>query len=89
MADVLQPRTEEELAGTISRAVAEKQPLEVIGLGTRRRLGKPMQTAATLDLSAFSGIIAYEPEELILEAGAATPMADIDKLLSKHNQHLA
>jgi glycolate oxidase FAD binding subunit len=89
MPGVLRPKTEEELADTIARAVVEKQPLEVIGLGTRRGFGKPMQTAATLDLSSFSEVISYEPEELILEAGAATPMSEIEKLLSKHNQHLA
>jgi glycolate oxidase FAD binding subunit len=89
MPGVLKPASEEELADTISRAIAEKQPLEVMGLGTRRGFGKPMQTAATLDLSSFSRVISYEPEELILEAGAATPMAEIETLLSKHDQHLA
>jgi glycolate oxidase FAD binding subunit len=89
MPDVLKPASEEELAETVSRAAREKQPLEVLGLGTKRTFGKPIETAAILDLSRFSGVIAYEPEELILEAGAATPMADIDRLLAKHNQHLA
>ena len=29
-------------------------------------------------MSAFSGVIAYEPEELILDVGAATPLAEIE-----------
>ena len=40
----------------VQDALAEKTPLELIGTGTKRGLGRPMQTAATLDLSGFSGI---------------------------------
>jgi glycolate oxidase FAD binding subunit len=73
----------------IDDAVASKRPLELTGKGTRRGLGRPMQTAATLDLSGFSGIQLYEPEELILEAGAATPMAEIEKAVAAKGQQLA
>jgi glycolate oxidase FAD binding subunit len=48
-----------------------------------------MQVAATLDLSGFTGIQLYEPEELILEAGAGTPLAEIEKAVAAHGQMLA
>ena len=40
-------------------------------------------------LSAFSGVSLYEPEELVLTAGAATPRAEIEALLDAHGQELA
>ena len=83
---VLKPATEAELAEMIAGAEA---PLEVIGNGSKRQLGHPVQAAATLDMSTFSGVIAYEPEELILDVGAATPLADIEAMLSQRGQQLA
>jgi glycolate dehydrogenase FAD-binding subunit len=89
MAEVLKPSMEAELCEAIADAAASRRPLELMGTGSKRGLGRPMQTAATLDLSGFSGIQLYEPEELILEAGAGTPLADIEKAVAKENQQLA
>jgi glycolate oxidase FAD binding subunit len=89
MADILAPKTEAELKDAIRWALSEEAPLEVIGSGTKRALGRAMQTRATLDMSHFAGIVAYEPEELILEAGAATPMAVVEKTLADRGQQLA
>lgn len=63
-------------------------PFELVGTKTKRSLGRPVEAQA-LDLSAFNKVIAYEPEELILECGAAMKLADVQKLLKKHNQILA
>ena len=86
MSAVLKPATETELSDMIAAAQA---PLEIIGSGTKRHLGHPVQAAATLDMSAFSGVIAYEPEELILDVGAATPLAEIERMLGQRGQQLA
>ena len=86
MGAVLKPATETELSDMIAAAQA---PLEIIGSGTKRHLGHPVQAAATLDMSAFSGVIAYEPEELILDVGAATPLAEIERMLGQRGQQLA
>jgi glycolate oxidase FAD binding subunit len=63
--------------------------MEVVGSGSKRGLGRPVKSNTRLELSKFAGVIAYEPEELILEAGAATPLAEIEALLARHNQHFA
>ena len=86
MADAVKPSSEAELAEIIAAAEA---PFEVTGTATRRGLGRPMQTAATLDLSGCSGVIAYEPEELILEVGAGTRLSEIEALLAARRQQLA
>lgn len=86
MTDALTPTTDTELAGLVASAAA---PFEVIGTGTKRGMGRPVQSARTLDLSAFAAIHAYEPEELILEAGAGARLADIEKLIAARGQQLA
>ena len=86
MSNVLKPASEGELSELIRAASA---PVEVIGTATKRGLGRPVQAAATLDMSGFAGIIAYEPEELILEAGAGTKLADVEALIAARGQQLA
>lgn len=80
-----QPTTDAELAEAIKSA----GPFEILGQGTKRGLGKPLRNLTRLEMGAFAGIHLYEPDELILEAGAATPLDDIEKLLEQHNQQLA
>jgi glycolate oxidase FAD binding subunit len=86
MSSILKPGSEAELAEAVSGLQA---PVEIIGAGTKRGLGRPVQAAATLDMSGFSGIIAYEPEELILEVGAGTPLAEVEALIGAKGQQLA
>jgi glycolate oxidase FAD binding subunit len=83
------PKDERELADVVAAAVAREEPVEIIAGGSKRGLGRPLQTPHTLDLAAFSGIRSYEPEELVLTAGAATPMAEIEAALDKAGQMLA
>ncbi|MGE0725246.1 MAG: FAD-binding protein, partial [Alphaproteobacteria bacterium] len=55
----------------------------------KRGLGRPMQAREALDLSAFNGVSLYEPEELVMAAGAATPLAAIEAALAEKRQMLA
>lgn len=73
----------------VAWAAAEETPLEVVGTGTRRAIGRPAQAAHTLDLSGVSGIVLYEPEELVLSARAGTPRAEIEAALAEAGQTLA
>jgi glycolate oxidase FAD binding subunit len=85
----LRPESQEELTEALRWAVSEKAPLEVIGGGTRRAFGPPVQAAATLDASAISGIVSYEPEELVLTLRPGTPMSEVDEALNDAGQMLA
>jgi glycolate oxidase FAD binding subunit len=89
MSDTLKPENVEQLLQAVQWAVAEKQPLEVLAGGSKRAYGRPMQTAATLDLSALYGIKIYEPAELYMTALAGTPMSDIDAALAEAGQQLS
>lgn len=78
-----------ELREAVAEALAAEEPLEVIGGGSKRDLGRAVQAAHTLDLSRMSQIRDYAPSELVLTAGAATPLAEIERTLVEHGQMLA
>src|SRR5438094_6300482 len=79
----------DELREAIAEALAAEEPLEVVGGGSKRGLGRPLQTAHTLDLSRLAGIRDYAPSELVLTAGAATPLAEIERAAGAQGQRLA
>lgn len=83
------PDTEADVAAIIRWAVAEAQPLELLAGGSKRGLGRPSQADHTLDLSALSGILDYEPAELVLTASAGTPLSAIEETVAARSQMLA
>jgi glycolate oxidase FAD binding subunit len=78
-----------ELRDAIAEALVAEEPLEIVAGGTKQGLGRPLQTPRMLDVSRLSGIREYEPSELVLTAGAATPLAEIERVLAENNQMLA
>ena len=86
MSTAFEPRTAAELAAAVA---GSSGPLEIIGAGSKRGLGRPVNSGGLLDLSRLSGIILYEPEELVLTAAAGTPLAEIEQALAGRKQMLA
>jgi glycolate dehydrogenase FAD-binding subunit len=86
---VLRPADEKELAEIVAASAARGEALELMAGGSKRGLGHRVEAAHALDLSGFAGIRLYEPEELVLTAGAATPLAEIEAALGAARQHLA
>ena len=78
-----------ELLACIAESAAHNLPLEVTGHGTRRGIGRPVDIGRRLDIGAMAGITLYEPDELVLTAGAATPLATVLGELDKAGQMLA
>lgn len=83
------PATPEQLADAVRWALDAGEPLELTGTGSKRALGRPVQAGHALDLSDLSGVVSYEPEELVLTVRPATPMAEIEAMLRGRGQHLA
>lgn len=83
------PETVEQLKDAVAWAVAEEYPVAVKGTGTKAAMGRPVASEHEIDVSKLSGITLYEPEELVLQAGAGTPMAEINAALEEKNQQLA
>jgi len=80
--------TPSQVADFVRAARADKAPFEIIAGGTRRSVGRPLGDLPLLDVSGLSGILKYEPEELIITAAPATPLAEISTVLAQKNQRL-
>lgn len=83
------PTDARETEQVVAWAAAEGKPLDILGGGSKRALGRPSQVEHRLDLSALNGIIDYDPSELVLTAHAATTMAEIEDQLAAQRQMLA
>jgi glycolate oxidase FAD binding subunit len=89
MSNHFKPADAKGVEEAIRTALTAGTKLEVVGCGTKRAIGRAAQWDATLDLSALSGVTLYEPEELVLSARAATPLAEIEALVAASDQGLA
>ena len=79
------PSSEAELSEIIAAA---NQPFVLTAGGSKSGFGHRVWSEQRLDLSAFNGIRLYEPHELILAAGTATPLTSLRKTLAEKNQIL-
>jgi glycolate oxidase FAD binding subunit len=73
----------------VADILKQGQPVEIAGGCTKLQMGRPVVAPHRLDVSALSGITLYEPAELIISVGAATPLSQIEATLSQHGQCLA
>ncbi len=89
MAETFKPTAAEQLAEVVAWAAAEGRPLEILGAGTKRGLGRPVEAEHAIELSDFTGVSLYEPDELVLTAGAGTSLKEIEGLLTQNRQQLA
>jgi len=85
----LSPADEAQACDMVAAAARDGTRLEIRGSGSRQGLGDPVTADAILDLGRLSGIVAYEPDELVLTVRAATPLAEITPLLAARHQQLA
>ena len=72
----------------ILNAAKNKTPLSIEGGGTKSWYGNP-NTYTKLDTRPYSGILEYQPEELVITACAGTPLKEIEAALKEKNQVLA
>ena len=72
----------------ILNAASNKTKLSIEGGGTKSWYGNP-NSHAKLDTRTYSGILEYQPEELVITACAGTPLKEIVATLKEKNQALA
>ncbi|MGA7809637.1 FAD-binding protein [Bradyrhizobium sp.] len=87
--DTLKIRNAADVEQAVRAAIADQQPLEILGHGSRRLIGQPMATNAVLDLSALNAVTSYEPNELIITVEAGAPLSDVMSLIDSKNQQFA
>ena len=72
----------------ILNAAKNKTPLSIEGGGTKSWYGNP-NSYTKLDTRTYSGILEYQPEELVITACAGTPLKEIEAALKEKNPVLA
>ena len=83
--EALHPNNEQEVSDLIKKFYKSNIPVELFGAGSKRKIGKPLQCAKTINLSKLNGIIEYLPEELYIKVRACTSLNEIEKELKKTN----
>ena len=69
-------------------AASGAQPLQIRGGGSKHWYGQ-RPTGELLDTGGYSGIVEYEPTELVITARCGTPLSEIDAVLAANHQVLA
>lgn len=82
MNDFVQPLIER-----IKSAQSDRAPLAIHGGNSKAFYGGAIRGDA-LDVRPYTGIIDYEPKELVLTVRAGTPLAEIEAAMTKQNQML-
>ena len=68
--------------------ILERKPLRLKGGGSKDFYGGPL-LGEVLDTRGYSGIVGYEPTELVITARCGTPLAEIESALATRRQVLA
>ena len=71
----------------IRAAAADGTTLRIRGGGSKDFYGNRLQ-GELLDTTGLSGILSYEPSELVVTVGAGTPLVELEALLAEHGQCL-
>ena len=89
MAEKLSPENETQLLDFVNWALAEKKTTAIEGYGSKAGFGFENRTDFIVSMKQFSGILEYEPTELIMRARAGTPLDEINRTLAANGQQLA
>ncbi len=89
MQQIQRPAADSELRDLLREATARKIPVEIIGAGTKRDVGRAVERGVPVTTSSLAGITLYEPTELVMSAKAGTPLAQVEAELAKNGQMLA
>jgi glycolate oxidase FAD binding subunit len=76
------------LQDQVLAAAASKSQLRIVGGGSKSFYGN-LPKGEPIDIKPHSGIVSYEPTELVITAKCGTPLADIEAELAANGQSLA
>ncbi len=77
-----------ELIARVSDASAQATPLQICGGGSKAFLDQTTPRGELLSTRGITGIVSYEPSELVVTARAGTPLAELEAALTEQNQTL-
>lgn len=77
----------EALREQVLEAAAQKTALAIVGGGSKQFYGRTV-TGTPLHTGEHTGILSYEPKELVITARAGTPLAEVERVLTEQGQAL-
>lgn len=86
---VLTPQSETEAADLIRDRAEAGRSLAIIGGNTRSGFGNAVDADATLSSRGLSGIVSYNPAEMVMTVQAGTPVDEVKAALSDARQMMA
>jgi len=86
---VLKPTSDSDLCAIVADAADGGRKLALRGGGSKDRVGRSCADAIVVDMSGLSGVVDYDPAELVLSVRAGTRWVEIDELLVANGQMLA
>ena len=82
------PTDADELAALVADVAARGARCEIRGGGSKATMGAPRE-AEIVHMCAFTGVVDYDPPELVLTVRAGTPLSEVERLVESEGQMLA
>jgi glycolate oxidase FAD binding subunit len=76
------------LRAQILSAAQSSTPLRIVGGGTKDFYGQSFE-GEPLDTTTYSGVVDYEPTELVITARCGTRVAELERVMRERGQYLA
>jgi glycolate dehydrogenase FAD-binding subunit len=89
LSDLQKPAADWELQFMVAGCAEKGLPIEILGSGSKRAIGRPIESAITITTASLRGITLYEPSELVMSARAGTLLSHVEAELAAHGQMLA
>lgn len=86
---MIKPTHLNQVAEVLQQASQDKQSLYLQGTATKAALHEKVDAANILSMAGYSGVIDYEPEELVLVVKSGTLLEEVQQLLDEKQQMLA
>lgn len=83
------PTTEEEAATIIRDHASKGHALSIVGGNSRAGFGNAVSSHSELTSRGMTGIVAYNPGEMVMTARAGTPVEEIEAALAASHQMMA
>lgn len=72
---------------TIRYSAATRSPLSIEGGGTRKDFAGPA-IGDQLSAASYSGVVRYDPDDLVVTVRAGTPLSELEAVLAEHGHML-
>ena len=82
------PVTEDQIHQAVNDARQQRLGLSIVGQGSKSAYGRPGTAAQILNVAGLTGIVDYQPDELMITVRPGTRVSDVQRELQQRRQHL-